>query len=187
MTQSKIQYKSWKEFFNKNFEGSKKYYLANEKKVGSSIVEEYVAVDKNDETIISICYYENKLLYWKFENPKTKGFTKQQEVEYFYRFDFTEGKSYGNPGLEFIDNNVNVIQKQFYTGLQGKEIQYYKNGEHIKSLISVKYYDNKEAYPEIVYFQKRSFWQKISKLFSKSKPDEFQTKEIDLNKIFGGI
>jgi len=186
MTQRKL-YQNWKEFFNIKFEESEKYLQAEQILKGDSLMEKYVPLNPNDKTEIKIGYLDNKLIYWKFENPKTKGFNKQQEIEYFYRYDFTEGKSYGNPGLEFIKNNINVIEKQLDEGLRGKEIQYFKNGKHFKSEVCSYSYDNIETYPNTIYFKKRSFWRKLLGLFFKNKKENFEKIEIDLKEIFSGI
>ncbi len=180
-------YQNWKEFFSDKFEESGKYSLVQKDLNGYGLMEKYVSVDVNHKTEIKIGYLYDELLYLKFENPLTKGFNKQQEIEYFYRYDFTEGKSYGNPGLEFIDNNINVIEKQLSEGLRGKEIQYMNNGEHVKSEIIIFYNDQKEAYPNTIHFVKRGFWWKILDLFSKDKIDELELKEINLNEIFKGL
>ncbi len=184
---NRTTYQNWKEFFNVKIEASGKYALFQEvQNQYGFLAEKYVPVDGNDQTIIKIGYLYDELLYLKFENPISKGFNKQQEIEYFYRYDFTAGKSYGEPGLEFIKNNIEAIEKQLKDGLRGKEIQFFKNGEHVKSKIYMIHND-KECYPNTVYFQKRSFWQKLSNLFSNDKLDEFKTKEINLKEIFKGI
>ena len=186
MTQIK-PYQNWKEFFNRKFEESEKYLQAEQILKGDSLIEKYVSLNPNDKTEIKIGYLDDKLIDWKFENPKTKGFNKQQEIEYLYRYDFTEGKSYGNPGLEFIEYNINVIRKQLEEGLRGKEIQYFKNGIHLKSEVYSYSYDNTKTYPNTIYFEKRSFWSKFIGLFFKNKKENFEILEIDLKEIFSGI
>jgi hypothetical protein len=62
-----------------------------------------------------------------------QGYTRQQELEYLYRYSFYPSKFYGDPGLEFIETNIQAIDKQLREGLKGKEIQYYNNGQLIKS------------------------------------------------------
>ena len=186
MTERK-SYQNWKEFFNIKFGESEKYSQSEEILHGDLLVVKYVPINIKDKTEIKIGYLDDKLIYWKIENPKTRGFNKQQEIEYFYRYDFTEGKSYGDPGLEFIENNIVAIEKQFNDGLRGKEIQYFKNGEHIKSEVFSYYYGNLEAYPNTIYFQNRSFWRKLLDLFTKNETKDFEILEIDLKEIFSGI
>ena len=180
-------YQNWKEFFNRKFGESKKYLQSEENLQGNVLTVKYVPINNEDKTEIKIGYLDDTLIYWKIENPKTRGYNKQQEIEYFYQYDFTEGESYGDPGLEFIENNILAIEKQFNNGLRGKEIQYFKNGKHIKSEVFRYYYENLEAYPNIIYFQKRSFWRKLLDLFAKNEAEDFEIIEIDLKEIFSGI
>ena len=181
-------FKNWQDYFKTTFEITKKYDRVEEGLHGQTICEKYVLVDKNDKTEIKIGYLKETLIYWKFENPLTQGFNKQQDLEYFYRFDFTPGESYGGPGLEFIDINVKAIDKQLKNGLKGKEVQYFKKGQHIKSKLYNYIEDNHETFPDTIYFTKISAWRKFRNLFSKSRYEsEMETKEIDLSTIFNGL
>jgi hypothetical protein len=40
-----------------------------------------------------------------------QGYTRQQELEYLYRYSFYPSKFYGDPGLEFIETNIQAIDK----------------------------------------------------------------------------
>lgn len=181
-------YENWKDYFKTTFEETKKYDRIEEGLHGQTILEKYVPLDKSDKTEIKVGYLDETLIYWKFENPLTQGYNRQQEVEYFYRYDFTPGQSYGDPGLEFIDINVQAIDKQLREGLKGKEVQYFKDGQLIKSKVFISYDGDQESYPNTIYFTKTSAWRKFRDIFSKSKDEaELQTKEIDLSNIFGGL
>jgi hypothetical protein len=180
-------YENWQDYFKTIFKTTKKYERIEEGIMGQTIIEKYVPFDKNDKTEIKVGYLDETLLYWKFENPLTKGYNKQQEIEYFYRYDFTPGQSYGEPGIEFIDINIQAIDKQLREGLKGKEVQYFKDGQLIKSKIFIYYNGNQQKYPNTIYFAKTSAWQKLLDIFFKPKEVEIQTKEIDLSAIFGGL
>ncbi|REA56722.1 hypothetical protein DSL64_26150 [Dyadobacter luteus] len=131
---------------------------------------------------------DGTLIFWKFENPLTQGFNKQQELEYFYRYDFTPGESYGGAGLEFIEINLLAIDRQLSIGLRGKEIQYVKNGQLVKSEVYVQYGDCENGYPNTIYFVKRRLWRRFYEIFFKARSEEgFVTREIDLSKIFAGL
>lgn len=183
---NRTSYQNWKEFFNKKFEESGRYSVVQENLNEKLLSETYIPLDPKNKTEIKIGYLDDTLIYWKFENPKTSGFNKQQDIEYFYRYDFTEGKSYGEPGLKFIDTNINEIQKQLDNGLRGKEIQYFKNEKLVKSEIYLNFH-GKETYPNTIYFEKRNFWKRLKGIFFKEDNSEFQIIEIHLNEIFDGL
>jgi hypothetical protein len=95
-------YENWKDYFKKIFEETKKYDRIEEGLRGQTIIEKYVLLDKSDKTEIKVDYLDETLIYWKFENPLTQGYSKQQEAEYFYRYDFTPGQSYGDLDLNLL-------------------------------------------------------------------------------------
>ena len=182
------EYENWQDYFKTIFEATKKYDRVVEGIHGQTIIEKYVPFDKSDKKEIKIGYLDETLLYCKFENPLTDGYNKQQELEYFYRYDFTPGQSYGEPGIEFIDINIQAIDKQLREGLKGKEVQYFKDGQLIKSKIFIYYNGIQQNYPNTIYFAKTSAWRKFWDIFSKPKYEaEMQTKEIDLSVIFSGL
>ena len=177
-----VQNNSWKEYFKNKLEN---FYFRNElEKDGGVIFENYSAKNTDDQTQIIVGYLDDKLIILHFENPKSIGFTKQQEIEYFYANDFNENDSYGNPGLEFNENNVKAINKQLDFGLKGAEIQYFKNGKIIKSKIVI---DQPNEYSTTINFEKKSFWQNLKTLFKKEDYENITKETIELNDIFGGI
>jgi hypothetical protein len=181
-------YKSWQDYFKSIFAMTEEYERIEEGIRGQTIIEKYVPLDKNNKTEIRVGYLDETLIYWKFQNPLAEGFNGPQELEYFYRYDFTPNQSYGDPGLEFIDINLRAIDKQLRHGLRGKEIQYYKDGKLIRSKILIEYNNNQEPYPLIIHFEKRDIWKKVVDLFAWNEKDQsFVIKEIDLKDIFGGL
>ena len=174
------EFENWKDFFEVKLEKSKLYEKIQLGKNGDTVDERFIPRNINDKTDILIGYLDEKLLYWKFENPLTVGFNKQQDLEYFYRYDFTPDKSYGGPGLEFTKYNVNAINSQLENGLTGIEIQYFRNNKLLKSKIIS---GEQSEYSTTIDFQKRSFWKN---LFYKEK-EEFIEKRIDLSEIYSGL
>ena len=171
----------WKEFFKSKLENSNLYKRIDSGKHGDTFIEKYISNDKNDKTEINVGYLDDKLIFWSFDNPKTIGFSRQQQLEYFYRYDFTPEKSYGNAGLEFIENNILAIEKTLDLGLKGAEIQYFKNGKIFRSKI---YIDEPNEYSTTINFEKKNFWKAI---FTNSKNEIFSEKRIELNEIFNGL
>ena len=77
-------------------------------------------------------------------------------------------------------DDLSILQK----GLTGKEIQFVKNGKILKSKLYVL-----ESDPRFNYsydFTERNFW---NRLFNQriEKMEGIEKREIELNKIFGGI
>ena len=182
-----IEYKNWKDYFKNIFEASQKYERIEIGFQGNTFYENYIPKEKKNQTTIQIGYYDETLILWKFKNPKTIGYSKKQDIEYFYRFDYTPGESYGGPGLEFLEINLIEINKQLKNGISGKEVQYFKNKNLVKSKIYINYEGKETKYPDTIYFEKRSFTEKLMQLFRKEKHLEFTTVEINLLEIFSGI
>ncbi|MEP4534443.1 MAG: hypothetical protein ABJ004_15230 [Cyclobacteriaceae bacterium] len=151
---------------------------------GETVTETYMSINPEDQTCIKVGYLtEGELIYIQFENPRTPGFTEQQNREYFYRHTFDTNNTYGPPGLMFNKQNKEAIEQLLQTGLNGKEIQHYSNSELVKSEIFYSYGTSEPTeFGTTITFKKRSFW---NRLFSKA--DEPTTiKEIQLNEIFAG-
>lgn len=180
-------YKNWPEYINSTFEASKKYARAEVGPLGDSIVEKYIPLDISNRTVIEVAYLNDKLLHLKFENPLTIGYNKQQEPDYFCRYDYTPDDSYGDPGLEFIDINIQALDNLLKEGLKGEEVQYYKDNQLIKSVLFIYYYGNTKAYPDTIYFTKVGFWKHFRDTFFGAKDEHLVKKEIDLSEIFGGL
>lgn len=155
---------------------------------GDTICETYKPVDKGNQTIIKLGYLTNGgLIYLKFENPKTPGFTEQQNREYFYRFDFDPTNSYGPPGLQFNDLNISAVDNLLKNGLNGREIQYFSNGQLVKSEVYYSYGATEPTeFATTINFRRMNFKNMILSIFKKSN-EKTSTIEIQLNEIFGGI
>ena len=179
------EFKNWKELINRILIESGQFENPVTELKGESEIETYKSTNKSSLTEIRVGYLEeNLLIYLQIFNPKIVGYNKFVEGDYFHEYDFNEdGKSYGNPGLEFIDSNKNGIIKILEKGLVGTEIQYVLNGKILKSIVDT--YDEPQ-YISRYDFTSRNFFQK---LFSKSieKTERVEKREIELNKIFGGI
>lgn len=173
-------FENWKDFFQKKLESSNLYEKIELGKRGDTIEERFVPKNKNDKTEISIGYLGETLIYLKFDNPLTLGFSEQQNREYYYRYDFTPDKSYGNPGLEFIKNNIDAIDLHLENGLNGAEIQFFRNNRLVKSKL---FLNEPFEYSTTIEFEKRSFWKS---LFN-SKKGEITEKRIELSEIFNGL
>jgi len=183
-------FKDWQDLFKTCFALSNKYKRVEKGERGDGIIEQYIPLDKSHQTVITVIYFKHsgQLIELTFDNPLTPGYSKMQSREHFYKYDFTPNKSYGPPGLEFIDINVKVIFKQLMLGLKGREEQHYKNGKLIKSNIFIDYNDEPEHPAWTEYFEKRSFWTIFKGIFSKETIDpETSIKTIDLSSVFSGL
>ena len=181
-------YESWSDYFHSVFSKSGKYNLVDKGIMGDTNMENYIPLDSTNKTIIEVGYlHGDKLIYLNYFNQLTPGFTQMKKREYFYRFDFTPGKSYGNPGLEFIEINLQAIHKELMNGLKGKELQYFQNMKLIKSEIFLYYDGANTSYPLTIDFDGKTGWQKLFDLFFKAKTNWSQVKEVDLKTVFSGL
>ena len=135
-------------------------------------------------TTIEVGYIGDKLLYIHIHNPRIPGYVRFQEGEYFHRHDFTDGKSHGEPGLEFNELNIESILSEFSKGLQGKEIHCLRKGNIVKARL----YPFPEM-PDKCYtydFEKAGLLERFKNIFKKSD-NTLEIREIMLNEIFSGI
>ena len=177
--------KDWKEFINEILIDSGQFENPKTELKGEAEIETFKSTDQNSETEIRVGYLkENLLIYLHIFNPTIPGYNKFVEGDYYHQHDYSEnGKSYGNPALEFNKSNRKGIFEMLERGLTGTETQFILNGEILKSKVDT--YDEPQ-YISRYDFTNRSFFKK---LFSKKieKIDGIEKKEIELNRIFSGI
>lgn len=174
----------WKGFITSTLLESKQFEKKTSEIVGDTETEKFRLI-KNPETEIKVGYLnDNRLIYFTFFNPNVPGYNKYSENEYFYRYDFNEKESYGNPGLDFTEINKNGILSMLKNGLKGKEIQFLKDNTVVKSEVYLS--ESQPNFHYSYYFTKRSL---TEKLFGKSidKQKGIEKVEISLSEIFGGI
>ncbi len=166
---------------NKQF-GLDKSYRKNETEI-----EIYRQQIGDTETTLEIGYLPvDRLIYINTFNDKTPGLNKNQ-IEYFNEHDFSETKSYGKPGLEFTKANQKGILDQLKQGLDGKEIVYTNQGKLTHSKLTITYdIEQSNSFTHTYRFDNVSMWTKLKNLFSK-EIDNYETKEINLKEIFGGL
>jgi len=178
-------FKNWKEFINRILIDSGQFENPTSELKNQTKIETFKSTDKNSLTEIRIGYLkENLLIYLQIFNPTIPGYNKFVERDYFHQHDFSEdGKSYGNPALEFNESNRKRILEILERGLAGTETQFILNGKVLKSIVDT--YDEPQ-YVSRYDFTNRGFFKK---LFSTriEKIDGIEKKEIELNKIFSGI
>lgn len=174
----------WKDFINSTLSESKQFEKKSSEIFGDTYIEKFY-LNKNPQTEIKIGYLnENRLIYFAIFNPTVPGYNKYSENEYFYRYDFDEKESYGNPGLGFTEINRNGILSMLKRGLNGKEVQFLRNNKIIKSQVYLS--ESQPNFYFTYYFTKRNL---IKRLFGKSidRQKDIKKVEISLNEIFGGI
>ena len=179
---------NWKDFFDKYLIQTGYYRIDKSEKSGDTIIDTFVSTNNNDKTYIKTGYLTGgELIYCEILNPDALGHNRYQKQEYFYRFDFTPGESYGPPGLEFNDTNIDAIKSLLKNGLIGKEIQYYSNEKLIKSVIYKKLNDKSDKdFGITIWFQKHTIFNKIKKTIFGQRIN-YTIREINLNKLFKGL
>ncbi|QTD39216.1 hypothetical protein JL193_08265 [Polaribacter batillariae] len=180
------EFRNWKEFINQVLIDSGQFENSTSELINQTEIQTLKSTDKNSLTEIRVGYLEkNSLIYLQIFNPTVPGYNKYVEGEYFYQHDFSDdGKTYGNPALEFNERNRNGILSILKKGLKGKEVQFVKNDKILKSKLYIAEFDSNFSYS--YDFTKRGFWKKI---FGQKidKMDGIEKREIELNKIFNGI
>ncbi|WP_204346671.1 hypothetical protein [Psychroserpens algicola] len=180
------EFKNWKEYINRILIDSGQFENPNSESRNLTEVETFKSTDKKSLTEIRVGYYieENKLIYLHIFNPTVPGYNKYAYNEYFYKYDFTPDKSYGDPALEFNERNRNGVLSILTTELKGKEVQFIKDKKILKSKLYIS--ENSPNFYLSYDFTNRGFWNKI---FGKKivKIDGIEKREIELNTIFSGI
>lgn len=180
------EFTHWKEFINRVLIDSRQFKSPITEFKGEAEIKTFKSTDKNSLTEIRVGYLkDNLLIYLHIFNPTVPGYNKHMEGEYFYQHDFNEdGKTYGNPALQFNERNRTGIFSILKNGLKGKEVQFLKNNKILKSKLYIA-----ESHSDFSYtydFTKRSFWNKI---FGQKieKMSGIEKREIELNTVFNGI
>ncbi len=180
------EFKDWKEFINRILIDSGQFEKPVTEFKRETEIETYKSTDKNSLTEIKVGYLkDNLLIYLQIFNPTIPGYNKYVEGEYFYQHDFSDdGKTYGNPALEFNQRNQNGVVSILKKRLKGKEIQFIKNGKVLKSKLYIAESDSNFNYS--YDFTNKKFWRKI---FGQKieNMNGIEKREIELNKIFNGI
>ncbi|WAC02145.1 hypothetical protein N7U66_20610 [Lacinutrix neustonica] len=180
------EFKDWKGFINQILVDSGQFKNPVAEFKGEAEIETYKTTDKKSLTEIKVGYLkDNLLIYLQIFNPTVPGYNKYVEGEYFYQHDFSgDGKTYGNPALEFNERNRNGVLSILKNGLKGKEVQFLKNGKVLKSKLYILESDLNFNYS--YDFSTRDFWKKI---FGQKidKMDGIEKREIELKSIFSGI
>ena len=180
---------NWKTYFKARLTEKGRFVLEKEYRHGDTELLVFKCTNNDNSTKIEIGLLDNgDLISIEFDNPRTPGYTEQQRVEFFYKYSFHPSESYGNPGLEFVDYNINHFDKLLREGLKGKEVQYFKRGQLMKSEIFQFYADNGDVdFGTTIKFQEKGLFKRILDLFKADKELYDDKKEIELKEIFNGI
>ncbi len=173
---------NWKSFFKSRLTQNGSFTFEGETHKGST--DRLIFKSSTNETVIEVGILDDCLITLEIQNPRTPGFNEQQRREYFYRNDFHPTKSYGDPGLEFISQNIEYFEKLFKEGLEGKEIQYYKGDRLIESEVYLT--DDSSIFIPI-RFEQKGFWKSLIDFLAHKKGNYDSKTEIALKEIFGGM
>lgn len=182
-------YEDSKDFFKKRLTNSKQFLLTHSSTKGDTDKEVYTQQIGNPLTTIELGYLSRtSLIYIQIFNPDTPGHNRQQEIEHFYKYSFSDDQTYGDPGLDFDIDNLTTINRLLTQGLQGKETSFYKNGRLIKSKLSLTYgvYTQDYSFNFTYRFNDSNFLvRQLKKLFGVK--DNYEIKEVSLQSVFGGL
>ncbi|HZY81127.1 MAG TPA: hypothetical protein VFE50_16500 [Cyclobacteriaceae bacterium] len=180
--------KDWKAYFKTRLTKTGMFILDSSSRHGQTEILTFKNFNLDKRTTIQLGILDNgDLITFEIHNPLTPGFSKQQKREYFYKYSFHPTESYGDPGLEFIQLNIDHFEKLLTEGLNGKEIQYFKNGRLMRSDVFQGLTESGDDFGITIQFQKEGFWKRILDTF-KSKGHLYDSqKEIELKEIFDGV
>jgi hypothetical protein len=181
--------KDWRTYFKTQLTDKGQFIFDNETRHGETDKLIFKSSGAGNLTTIQIGILGNgDLITFEVHNPRTPGFSEQQKREYFYKYSFHPTESYGGPGLEFVQLNIDHFDRLLKEGLKGKEIQYFKDGQLIKSEVFQFYAENGENdFGTTIEFDKKGLWNIMVDSF-KSKGELYDDKkEIELKEIFQGI
>lgn len=121
-----------------------------------------------------------ELIALRFSSPMTLGYNEFSFGEYFYSLQFQTPSSYGKPGLEYNEVNIEGVKSILKQGVKGKEVQYFKEGKMLKSEV---HFEGRVSFPYKYDFSERTFWQKV---LGKKVVDfeNIQSRIIELNEVF---
>lgn len=174
------KYDDWKDFFAKRLTGNNDFKLTNSTPGGRD-VEIYSSLKHNPDTYIEIEYFSPVTLFsLKILNPATPGKNKEQDNEYFYRYQFTPGKQYGGVGLDFDEMNVEGIDGLLSEGFSGQETVYYKNGKPVKSVLT-------SGISYTYHFDNSGFWGRLRQRWAGGREEYDEVRIIKLEDIFKGL
>jgi len=177
----KLQY--WKEFIKEKLLDSGKYYLATTEYKGETETEVYKSSEINSQSEIRVGYLPNNLLIFiQNFNPKTKGYNKYAQIEYFYCTDYDENSTRKDIGLTFKEINLSGISELLISGIIGNETQFILNKKIMKSILCLE----REEYFYLRFdFTERSFWKRV---FSRrvERMKGIEKVEINLKDVFSG-
>jgi len=174
----------WSTFFKTRLAGSGQFIFDHEARHGETNILTFKNSARDNLTTIQIGLLDNgDLITFEIHNPLTPGFSEQQRREYFYKYSFHPTESYGDPGLEFIQLNIDHFDKLLREGLAGKEIQYYKDGQLARSDV---FQNRDDVFFTTIQFEKKKLLKRLLSTFSSKEEFDFK-KEIELREIFHGI
>jgi hypothetical protein len=180
------KFKDWKKFINRVLIESEQFEKLTSELINQTEIETYKSTKKKSLTEIKVGYYvkDGTLIFINIFNPTVPGYNEYIKQDYFCEFDFTPNKSYGNPGLEFNEQNRNGVLSKLEEKLIGKEIHFVKNNKILKAKLYITEYGHN--FNSTYDFTKRNFWKKL--LGKKiEKMEGIEKREVELNKIFSGI
>lgn len=181
-------YNDWRDFFTKRLVDSSAFCLSKSLSKGNTDIEIYTAKQGNPETSIEVGYFSSmRLIYVHILNPRTPGLKRQQESEYFYKYEFDDIKQYGPPGLDFEEINIRGINSYLEQGFNGQETVYYKNGRPIKSQLTRSYYPDSPENTITYHFDTASVWQRLWKKITGQEEKYDKIDTIDLREVFSGL
>lgn len=179
----------WRQYFSTKLTASGLYTLDSESIESQITLMIFTTTDKSKDTKIKVGVMDiGDLITLQFIDSRTPGFSKQQEQEYFYKFDFYSDKANDGPGIEFNQNNIKHFDNFLAEGLKGREVQYFKNGRIVQADIFQYYGTNDDnSYGTTISLEELTWIENLKILLKRKERFYDSKKEIQLRDIFSGV
>ena len=178
------EFNNWSEYFHWLFKKDNLFRPSEIEQINMTTIETYRYRSSERKTKIIVAYLDDysKLIYYYVVNPLTPGYTYfwESDIQYFEQGQYDNPPEHGKPGLNFDMTNLQAIHEELKIGLGKRELQYYRNGKLIKSII--EFNDEWEWTPYTARFNKKGC---LYSLLGKREMDsDFEIKTIEIENIF---
>lgn len=176
---------NWKTFIEEILVGKNGFKIVSNDIKGEVHEVTYRATDaSNTSVIVTYFFRTSDLIAFRFSNPQVRGYNEYGKNAYLYSLQFTKPTTFGSPGIDFIEVSRKGLLFVFKKGVDGKEVQYLRDGVLVKSEVSIV--EGSDTYVYKYRFTKSPV---IDILLNKGTDNDvgLEEKTIDLRSIFPGL
>lgn len=176
---------NWKTFIEEILVGKNGFKIVSNEIKGEVQEVTYRASDVSKTSVVTTYFFRTSdLIAFRFYNPKVRGYNEYSKNAYLYSLQFTKPTTFGSPGIDFIDVSRKGLLSVFKKGVDGKEVQYLREGVLVKSELYID-----EGEDTHVYKYRFTKSPVIDILLNKGTNNDagLEERTIDLRSIFPGL